>query len=196
MNFEQWPPYVRARFFQFVKRPERALEEFRAVLEINPRWGTVWASMAYLHAGQGRFEVAERHFMEALQHMPRTVEILFNLGYVRNELKQHAKAIEAFKEVVELRSGFDMAWYGMGLAHAMLGDHKAAVDAFDQAARLQPMGSPIWYQLGMACYHAHDPERVHTVIHHVNRFDPRTARRLILDTGSSDLAYLVKDLVV
>lgn len=196
MNFEQWPPYVRARFFQFVKRPERALEEFRAVLAINPRQGKVWASIAYLHAKQGRFEEAERHFMEALQHMPRTVEIQFNLGYVRNELKQYAKAIEAFKEVVELRPGFDMAWYGMGLAHATLGEHKAAVEAFDHAARLQPMGSPIWYQLGMACHHAHAPERVHTIIHHVNRFDPRTARRLILDTGTFDLAYLVKDLVV
>lgn len=196
MNFEQWPPYVRAHFFQFVKQPERALEEFRAVLAFNPRQWKAWASMAYLHAKQGRFEEAERHFMEALRHTPRNVEIQFNLGYVRNELKQHAKAIEVFKEVVELRPGFDMAWYGMGLAHAMLGDHTAAVDAFDHAARLQPMGSPIWYQLGMACHHAREPERVHTVIHHVNRFDPRTARRLILDTGTSDLAYLVKDLVV
>ena len=31
---------------------------------------------------------------------------------------------------------------------------------------------------------------------HLNRFDPRMARRLILETGTTDLAYLVKDLVV
>jgi len=58
------------------------------------------------------------------------------------------------------------------------------------------MSAPVWYQLGMASYHARDPDRLHQVIHHVNRFDPRMARRLILETGSTDLAYLVKDLAV
>jgi hypothetical protein len=33
-------------------------------------------------------------------------------------------------------------------------------------------------------------------IRHLHRFDPRSARRLILDTGTADLAYLVKDLEV
>lgn len=196
MNLEQWPPYIRAQFFQLVKRPERALEEFRALIAINPRHAKGWANMAYIHAKQGRFSEAEHHFTQALRHTPGDIQIQFNLGYVRNELKLHAQAIEAFKEVVERRPSFDRAWYGMGLAHAMLGDHKAAAQAFEQAARLQPMGSPIWYQLGMACHHANDAERVRSVILHVNRFDPRTARRLILDTQSTDLAYLVRDLVV
>lgn len=196
MNLEQWRHYVRARFFQLVKRPERALEEYRAAVAINPRLVKGWASIAYIHAKQGRFWEAERHFLEALRIAPRDAAIQFNLGYVRGELNQHAKAIEAFKEAVKLEPGLDTAWYGMGLGHAALGEHKAAVEAFDHAARLQPMASPVWYQLGMACHHAREPDRVHTIIHHLNRFDPKTARRLIVDTGSTDLAYLVKDLVV
>ena len=196
MKMEQWRRHVRARFFQIMRRPERALEEYRAALAINPRLVKGWASIAYIHAKQGRFWEAERHFLEALRIAPRDAEMQFNLGYVRSELHQHAKAVEAFKEAVKLKSGLDMAWYGMGLAHAALGEHKAAVEAFDHAARLQPMAAPVWYQLGMACHHACEPERVHAVIHYVNRFDPRTARRLILDTGTTDLAYLVKDLLV
>ena len=89
-----------------------------------------------------------------------------------------------------------MAWYGMGLAHATLSEHRDAMAAFDKAASLQPMSAPAWYQLGMASYHACELERLHQVIHHLNRFDPRMAKRLILETGTSDLAYLVKDLVV
>ena len=196
MNLEQWRHYVRARFFQLVRRPERALEEYLAVVAINPRLTKGWASIAYIHAKQGRFGEAERYLLEALRIAPRDFGILFNLGYVRNELKQHTRAVEAFREALKLDPVFDQAWYGMGLAHAALGEHTAAVEAFDHAARLQPMASPVWYQLGMACHHAREPERVHTIIHHLNRFDPKTARRLILDTGSTDLAYLVKDLVV
>jgi hypothetical protein len=33
-------------------------------------------------------------------------------------------------------------------------------------------------------------------VRHLLRFDPRMTRRLILDAGRSDLAHLVKDLVV
>jgi hypothetical protein len=33
------------------------------------------------------------------------------------------------------------------------------------------------------------------VIFHLHRFDPRMARRLIIESESTDLAYLVKDLV-
>jgi tetratricopeptide (TPR) repeat protein len=84
----------------------------------------------------------------------------------------------------------------MGLAHAVLGEHREAMEAFEKAARLQPMSAPAWYQLGMASFHAHDLDRLHQVIHHLNRFDPKMARRLILETGSTDLAHLVKDLVV
>ena len=69
---------------------------------------------------------------------PHDAAMQFNLGYVRNELKQHAKAVEAFTEVVKLKPVFDTAWYGMGLAHAALGEHPAAVDAFEQAARRAP----------------------------------------------------------
>ena len=196
MNLEQWRHDVRARFFLLTKRPDWALAEYRAALAINPRWVKGWTSSAYLLSKQGQLEEAEHHFAEALKLAPQDIDIHFNLGFVRSELKQYAKAIEAFTEVVRLRPVLDTAWYGMGLAHAALGAHKAAVEAFDHAARLQPMASPIWYQLGMACYHAHDPERVHTVIHHVNRFDPKMARRLIRETETTDLAYLVKDLAV
>ena len=196
MNLEQWRHHVRARFFQFAKRPERALEEYRAAVANDPRLLMGWAHIAYILAKQGRFGEAERYLLEALTIAPRDFGILFNLGFVRNELKQHAKAVEAFREVVKLKPVFDTAWYGMGLAHAALGEHPAAVEACDRAARLQPMASPVWYQLGMACHHARETERVHSIIHHLNRFDPKTARRLILDTGSTDLAYLVKDLLV
>ena len=70
------------------------------------------------------------------------------------------------------------------------------MEAFNKAALLQPMSGPVWYQLGMACHHALDPERLREVIHHLNRFDPLMTKRLILETGTADLAHLVKDVVV
>ena len=58
------------------------------------------------------------------------------------------------------------------------------------------MNPHAWYALGMAHHATRNPERLKRVIVHLVRFDPRMARRLIVESGSSDLAYLVKDLMV
>ena len=120
----------------------------------------------------------------------------YNLGFNYEKNRQPREAIESFRRALELSPRLDLAWYGLGLAQAALGEHREAMEAFERAARMQPMSAPVWYQLGMAAHHARDPERLRAVILHVNRFDPRMARRLILETGTTDLAYLVKDLAV
>jgi hypothetical protein len=46
-------------------------------------------------------------------------------------------------------------------------------------------------------YHAlHNREKMDAVVMHLLRFDPKVTRKLILDTGRSDLAHLVQHLVV
>jgi hypothetical protein len=58
------------------------------------------------------------------------------------------------------------------------------------------MNPHAWYALGMAYHTLHNPDKVNQVVMHLLRFDPRMTRRLIHDAGRSDLAHLVKDLVV
>src|SRR2546426_6536598 len=87
------------------------------------------------------------------------------------------------------------AWYGLGLAHAQLGQHQKAAEALEQAATLQPMNQHAWYQLGMALHTTGNTDRFEQVVMHLLRFDPKMTRRLIVDTGRSDLAHLVRHLV-
>ncbi len=56
------------------------------------------------------------------------------------------------------------------------------------------MNPHAWYQLGMALHTTGNPERFEQVAVHLLRFDPKMARRLILDSGRSDLAHLVRGL--
>ena len=58
------------------------------------------------------------------------------------------------------------------------------------------MNPHAWYQLGMALHATGNRERFDQVAMHLLRFDPRMTRRLIVESGRSDLAHLVKDLVV
>jgi len=196
MNFDKWRHYIRARLFELLGNHEGALAEYHEAFRIDP--GFRWAAnaLAWRHASAERYTEAIRYFDEVLKLKAGDAVAHYNLGFVYAKNHQPREAIAHFRSAVDLRSGLDLAWYGMGLAHATLSEHCEAMAAFDKAARLQPMSAPAWYQLGMACHHAHEGDRLHQVIHHLNRFDPRMAKRLILETGSTDLAYLVRDLVV
>ena len=196
MNIDKWRHYCRARLFEILGNNEGALAEYHAAFRLDPAFRKAANALAWRYASAERYSEAIRYFGEALRLKAGDAIAHYHLGFVYAKNRQPREAIVHFRSAVDLRAGLDMAWYGMGLAHATLGEHREAMEAFERAARLQSMSAPVWYQLGMATYHAHDPDRLHQVIHHLNRFDPRMARRLILETESTDLAYLVKDLVV
>jgi len=196
MNFDKWRHYIRARLFELLGNHKGALAEYHEALRHDPGFRKAANSLAWRYASAERYTEAIRYFSEVLKLKAGDAVAHYNLAFVYAKNRQPREAIEHFRSAVELKAGLDMAWYGMGLAHAALGEHREAMEAFEKAARLQPMSAPAWYQLGMASYHACEPDRLHQVIHHLNRFDPRMAKRLILETGTSDLAYLVKDLVV
>lgn len=196
MNFAKWRHYGRARLFELLRMPGLALDEYHRCLAIDPDFRRAANALAFRYALAGRHAEAGRLFEVALRLDATDAAAHYNLGFVYEKNREMRKAIERFGSAVALNAKLDRAWYGMGLAHASLGEHREAMNAFDQAANLQPMNGQAWYQLGMACHHAHETERLREVIHHLNRFDPLLAKRLILETGTTDLAHLVKDLVV
>jgi tetratricopeptide (TPR) repeat protein len=196
MNFDKWRHYFRARLFELLRMPDLALDEYHRCLAIDPDFRRAANALAFRYALAGRHAEACRFFEVVLRLDANDAVAHFNLGFNYEKNHEARKAIERFRSAVGLEAKLDRAWYGMGLAHASLGEHREAMEAFGQAATLQPMGGQAWYQLGMACHHAHEPKRLREVIHHLHRFDPLLARRLILETGTTDLAHLVKDLVV
>ena len=150
----------------------------------------------YLLASQARSGEAEALFRRALRSDPNNAATHFNLGFALGKLGRHADAVVALREATRLRPGLDRAWYGLGMAQAALGRHAEAAAALHEAASLQPMNPHAWYALGMAHHTLGDAARVKEVALHLVRFDPRMTRRLIRESGPSQLEYLVKDLVV
>ncbi len=194
MNIGFWRHYLRARFFQIAKRPEKAIEEYRLALGFDHRFTRAWHNIAYLLARQARYAEAEAHLREAQRAEPNDADIRFNLGFVCDKRGLSAEAIEAFREAVRLDPKHDRAWYGLGYAYAALGRHEEAAQALQQAAMLRPMNPHAWYALGMARHRLHQPDQVKEVVQHLFRFDPHMTRRLIRDAERGDLAHMVKDL--
>lgn len=196
MNFDAWRHNLRAGLWRLLRRPDAAIAGYRAALAADPHHASAASALAFLLAARGADSEALVLLERATQLNPRDALAWFNLGYLRERRHQTVAAEQAFRHALEHDCKLDPAWYGLGRLLAQRGDYRAAIDAYEQAAQRQPMNAQVWYALGMAWHGLHDPEKVQAVVEHLNRFDPRMTRRLILDTGRSDLAHLVADLQV
>ena len=193
---EHWRYYLHGRLLELFGRKAQAIAAYRAAAHAKSDFLRPANQIAYLLAEQERFAEAEPFFQAVLRADPGNAVAHFNLGYTLDKRGQYDKAIHAFREATRLNPKIDRAWYGLGLAHAQLGQHREAAEALEQAATLQPMNHHAWYQLGMALHTTGNKERFEQVVMHLLRFDPKATRRLIVDTGRSDLAHLVRHLVV
>ena len=193
---DAWRHYLRARLYRLLKRPEHAITELRAALNHDPRLARAAHLLAYLLVEQGDFSRALPLLEQTVALRPRDAGAWYNLGFARDHNKDPTRAIDAFREAVRLSPRFDQAWYGLGRCHAALGQLDDAIKAFKEAARLQPTKGFAWYELALVHHRRHEADRVRDIAEHLNRYDRHTARKLILDTGRSDLMHLVKDLRV
>ena len=193
---DHWRYYLHGRLLELFGLKPQAIAAYREATRAKPDFLRPTNRVAYLLASQERFAEAEPYFRAVLRADPGNAVAHFNLGYTLDKRGLHQQAVEEFREATRLKPGMDRAWYGLGLAHAQLGQHREAAEALEQAATLQPMNHHAWYQLGMALHLTGNAERFMQVVMHLLRFDPKMTRRLILDSGRSDLAHLVQHLVV
>jgi tetratricopeptide (TPR) repeat protein len=194
MNFDALRHYCRARLYALLRRPQRAIEEYRLALKFNPEFASAASALAFLLGTQQRYAEAEPLLRDSLRIAPGNADTWFNLGFVCDKLGEPAKAADAFRQAVTHDRKLDRAWYGLGLALSAQGKPDEAAPALERAAQLQPLNGHIWYQLGLTYHALHQPDRVKGVIEHLDRFDRHMARKLILDAERPDLAHIVADL--
>jgi tetratricopeptide (TPR) repeat protein len=194
MSLEAWRHYLRARLLETFRRHPQALDEYRACLRYDAGFARARNGLAFRLAALGRHDEAETHFAQAVHAQPDNAVLWFNLGFLRDRRHDHPRAAEAFREAVRLNPKLDRAWYGLGLALVAQGSHGEAAQAFEKAALLEPKNGHIWYQLAMTYHAMHQADKVKGIVEYLDRFDRHMARKLILDSGRSDLAHVVADL--
>ena len=194
MKLDAWRHYLRARLFALLKREDAAIEEYRLALRADPGATRAAHLLAFYLAQRGQMAEAIRQLEHVVAHKPYNARAWYNLGYLRDCSREPAGAIEAFRRAVEISPKFDTAWYGLGMAQSARHEYEPAAQAFERVVQLEPMNGHAWYALGMTQHRLHQPDKVRSIVEHLNRFQRHHARRLIVDAERADLRHLVADL--
>ena len=132
---------------------EQAMQEFQAVLQINPNHAAAHRGLGYAYLRKRQFEPAAEHFRRAAELDPSDARVhyynalLMNLsGRVDDPWAMKKEAEKA----ISLAPEFADAYILLAAAHAAEGDMNAAIDAVTKAVRLSPRNDA--YLLNLAQY--------------------------------------------
>ncbi len=74
----------------------------------------------------------------------------FNFGYSYSKLEKYQKAIDAYKEAIEIKPDLHQAYNSMGVAYGKLKKYQKAIDTFKKAIEIKPDFHEAYYNTGYA----------------------------------------------
>lgn len=114
-----------------------AREAWRAILKIIPQHQEAAARLGRLAWEDGDLAVAATHLERAVA-TDAPASVWFDLGLVRQDLREYDKAVAAYRRALDIKPDFAEAALNHGVALQETGDLDSAMRAYAEAYRLRP----------------------------------------------------------
>ena len=129
---------------------EKAEQEYKNAIELNPEYATAHEWYALFLAGRGRIDEAITEINEALELDPLSPMINAIFGLIFIFSRRFEEAIEQFRKTIEMNPNFTFAYIWQGMAYWGIGDNdKALVSLLKSETLVKDMTYSIG-SLGMA----------------------------------------------
>ncbi|NQU27183.1 MAG: tetratricopeptide repeat protein [Candidatus Marinimicrobia bacterium] len=168
---------------------DEAYDIFDKVMTQFPFFANAAYSMGGVKIVQKQYEVAIKHFRQALEIYPEfsnaqsaiktVIKNMYNDGntlYKRGDLEG---AVEAYEKVIEFDSTFYQACYQIGVISTRMGDIDQAIAYYKKALNILPTYTKGWYALGLAQKRDTDPENAVISFQRAIDVDPTYARAYV-----------------
>jgi len=142
------------------KKFSEAIECFKKVVEIDPKYKKVWLHMGYCYDGNYNSDKAIKCYRKAIGADAKDYEAYYNLGnqyldmsdpFIDDEpYGDYEQAIKYYKKALEFEPDFSYAWNNMGFCYGKLGNHTKSVEGHSKAVELDPENISAWVNLGAA----------------------------------------------
>lgn len=121
-------------------KPTKALQEFILAEQLDGQRTEIHADLARVYMMKHAYDLAEKHYLKALELSDGAPEYQNNLGALYLSMERYEDAATAFRLAAEniLFSNPEIAWTGLGVAHSKTGDYAAAEQDYLKAISLNP----------------------------------------------------------
>ena len=129
---------------------ERAAQEFRIALEMNPNSVRGHKLLGVLLMSEGKLDEAEQHFRQAVELDSTDAPAYWNLAKVLGLLDQQDESLAMYAKSVELDTAFAASRLDYGIQLIEAGQTEKAIQQFVEAVRLEPENLALYFALGDA----------------------------------------------
>jgi tetratricopeptide (TPR) repeat protein len=102
-------------------------------LDISPSCGRALDGLGLSALRQKKNDAAEKYFARARISSPDDPSPLYHSGLIALRLRQTAKALTSFQQVVELDRSHDKAYISLGILYLQMGEREKSVGALNRA---------------------------------------------------------------
>lgn len=134
--------------------PTQALQEFLLAEKADSRDPEIQAGLAQAYMKKRAYELAEKHFLRAIDLSDGAPQYANNLGALYLEMERYDDAIQQFRKAAEnlLFPTPEVAWTGVGYAYFLKQDYAAAERNYLKARDLNPRYHWVMFRLGEFYY--------------------------------------------
>jgi tetratricopeptide (TPR) repeat protein len=122
--------YRMARHFQKRNKHKVALEELKALIQIDPTFVKAYNAMGFSYDWLGEFKKAIRFYKLALKIDPNLDYVYNNLGITYLRYGKYDSAIESFQKAIALNDQNPRFQNNLGFAYAKNGQYDQAIEQF------------------------------------------------------------------
>ncbi len=129
----------------------KAISSFQTTVELDPENHSAFLQLGFLMAAKDR-ELALEYYNTASRLEPDDPRPLYNKGLYLQDHGRPDEAIETYKELIQVDTGYVEAYYNIGYIHLVHKDSaRKAIDWFDKVLNLTPDYHQAIYNRGL-CY--------------------------------------------
>ncbi len=142
--------YLMALDYYRLKDFPRALESFKSVIEIDPKFALARYYLGLTQVQLGDLDGAASSFERALELDPTNFSAVYSLGAIYLKKNRVSDALREFQRATEINPNYALAYEAQGELYLYLGRGQEAARALHRALEINPRLAKAHYNLGRA----------------------------------------------
>ena len=149
---------ARSRFFARGGKPDAALADAEAAVQLNQQSSNAFSARAYAHQRAGQLDAALANYNRAAELEPKNPSVLILRGFLRSDQKAWTEALSDFNGALALRQDA-LAYVGRGRVYIETGQLDQALSDLNAALAMSTTVQNGFYWRGQAYRRKGDIDR-------------------------------------